>query len=62
MFWGTLKNYSSTIYIEFGYDYYMYLKCRDTLSKEFIANCKQEGIFIEEMQALRGRFCPLPRL
>ncbi len=48
-FWGIFRNCSSTIYIEFGYDYYMYLKCGDFLSKEFIANCKQEGIFIEEM-------------
>lgn len=49
-FWGMLKNDSLSIYIEFGYDYYMYLKCKDALSKVFIASCKQKGIFIEEMQ------------
>lgn len=48
-FWCKFVDADSSIQIEFGYDYYIYLISKNVLSKEIAENCRQKGIFIERM-------------
>ncbi len=46
--WGTLTAPAKTVQIEFGYDYYMYVRCEELLqtTQEKIADCE---LYVEEI-------------
>ena len=51
-FWGEIVDSTSLIHIEFGYDYYVYLWCQNTVSNEIIEAYKREKIFLEMIDGL----------
>lgn len=47
--WASLKLKSKKAYIEFGYDYYMYVKTTTKLPNELIKYIENLGLFIEPL-------------
>lgn len=47
-FWCIFVDKKKTVRIEFGYDYYVYVYCK-LIDADYIAECKNEGMFIEEL-------------
>lgn len=46
--WCNLKNKLDDFVIEFGYDYYMYVKC-DEISHEIVFKIQENGLFVEQI-------------